>query len=140
FFDAHICAVFDEALSANAHTAILAFQFKPLQEEVCATKLAALRPNLSVYAPDGAVIFGVQGKWRPGESPSDEWLKIRRTYWDGAHNEGEGRFLLGDFAKLARFFAHSQSSEFTYLNEMQAPDPAPKGSAEVAEAQDNVNA
>lgn len=119
FFDAHISAVLDEALAANTHTAILAFQFRPLTEEASAVKLALRRPNLSVYARDGAVIFGVPGKWKPGQPPTEEWETIRRTFWKFGSADSGGKFLLGDFAKLARFFALSQASELR-----QAPDTA----------------
>ena len=63
FFDAHICAVLEEAMTANAHSAIFAFQYKTLAEEEAVTSLARSRPNLSVYARDGAVISGVHGRW-----------------------------------------------------------------------------
>ncbi|MEZ5873218.1 MAG: SIR2 family protein [Nitratireductor sp.] len=110
FFDAHISAVLDEALSANTHTAVLAFQFRPLEHEVLAVKLALRRPNLSVYARDGAVIFGVKGKWKPGEPPTEEWKSIRRTFWQ-TDADGESQFVLGDFARLARFFALAQATD-----------------------------
>lgn len=120
FFDAHITAVLDEALEANKHTAILAFQFRKLEEEQCAVNLSMKRPNMSVYAKDGAVIFGIEGKWKPGEPPSDEWLKIRKTFWGSPEpEETSGSFLLGDFSKLARFFALSQASEFTIKREAE---------------------
>jgi len=123
FFDAHISAVLDEALSANTHTAVLAFQFKPLEEEELAVKLALRRPNLSVYARDGAVIFGVKGKWKPGEPPTEEWKSIRRTFW---HSDagGESQFVLGDFARLARFFALAQSTDILPITEVKADDEA----------------
>lgn len=114
FFDSHIAAVLDEALEANKHTAILAFQYKNLCEEPYAVGLATKRPNMSVYARDGAVIFGVKGNWNPGQSPSDEWLNIRRTFWGKNGEDTSNQFLLGDFSKLARFFALSQSSEFDF--------------------------
>jgi len=117
FFDAHITAVLDESLEANRHTAIIAFQFKSLADEKYAVDLALKRPNLSVYANDGAVIHGIQGDWKPGEPPSDAWLDIRKTFWDGASAEGQNpSFVLGDFARLARFFALSQASEFIQQN------------------------
>jgi len=119
FFDAQITAVLDEALAANTHTAIFAFQFWPLSEEVSAVKLALRRPNLSVYARDGAVIFGVQGKWQPGQPPTDEWETIRSTFWKFGSADGGGEFLLGDFAMLARFFALAQATAFR-----PAPDEA----------------
>ncbi len=106
FFDAHIRAVLDEALAKNNHTAILAFQYRPLEDESLAIEAAMSRPNLSVYAKDGAVIFGVKGKWQPGQPPTDEWLSIRKTFWDDANNS----FILGDFKKLARFFSLAQAT------------------------------
>ncbi len=115
FFDAHITAILDEALAANSHTAILAFQFRPLNEETRAVELALRHPNLSVYARDGAVISGVQGKWQPGQSPSDEWENIRHTFWKVGEAGGSGEFLLGNFAKIARFFALAQSSELKLM-------------------------
>src|SRR5690606_18149324 len=112
-------AVLDEALEANKHTAILAFQYKKLCEEPYAVRLATKRPNMSVYARDGAVIFGVRGNWSPGQSPTDEWLNIRRTFWGKNGEDTSDQFLLGDFSKLARFFALSQSSEFDFQKKVE---------------------
>lgn len=120
FFDAHITAVLDEALEANKHTSVLAFQYKTLENESHAVSLAMKRPNMSVYAQDGAVIFGIQGDWRPGEPPNDEWLKIRRTFWrTETSGDDKGSFLLGDFEKLSRFFALSQASEFAFQKDSE---------------------
>ena len=105
FLDAHICAVLDEAMTANAHSAIFAFQYKPLAEEEAITSMAHSRPNLSVYARDGAIINGVAGRWEPGQTPSEEWVAIRHTFWKLGSESKDGEFLLGDFAKLARFLA-----------------------------------
>ncbi len=131
FFDAHITAVLDEALAANTHTAILAFQFRPLSEEGSAVKLALRRPNMSVYARDGAVIFGVHGKWQPGQPPSDEWESIRSTFWKYGSADSNGEFLLGDFVKLSRFFALAQASELR---------PEPGATETSGEADDNEQA
>ncbi|TXL75229.1 SIR2 family protein [Vineibacter terrae] len=120
FFDAHICAVLDEALAANTHTAIFAFQYQNLDKETLATKFAMNRPNLSVYARDGAVIFGVPGQWQPGQPPTDDWESIRQTFWQAGTSKDPAQFLLGDFAKLARFFSLTQASKM-----IPAPTPAP---------------
>ncbi len=109
FSDSHICAVFDETLAANAHTAILAFQYRPLADEALVIKLAINRPNLSVYARDGAVVSGIGGRWQPGELLNDEWKDIRQTFWQAGSQGSAAHFLLGDFAKLARFFALAQA-------------------------------
>ncbi|MBU3036475.1 SIR2 family protein [Tritonibacter mobilis] len=112
FFDAHITSVIDEALAANTHTAVVAFQFGDIDTASPACKVALRRPNLSVYARDGAVIHGVPGKWQPGQPPSEEWVSIRRTFWQSGTAGAAGAFLLGDFAKFARFLGLSQASEF----------------------------
>ena len=124
FFDAQITAVLDETLAANTHTAIFAFQFRRLDQEDAAVKLALHRPNLSVYARDGAVIFGVPGKWQPGQPPTKDWEGIRSTFWDyGTADEG-GEFLLGDFAMLARFCALAQAA--TFRSTAKSSEDAPK--------------
>lgn len=111
FLDRHICAVLDEALAANAHTAILAFQFRQLEEEAAATQLATSRPNMSVYARDAAVINGVAGSWQPSHSPNEEWNEIRRTFWRDASDDQPAEFLLGDFARLAQFLALTRAEQ-----------------------------
>ena len=108
FLDAHICAVFDESMAANSHSAIFAFQYKTLSEEEAVTSMASSRPNLSVYARDGAIINGVSGRWEPGQPPNEEWEAIRQTFWHPASEANSGEFLLGDFAKLSRFLALTQ--------------------------------
>ena len=110
FFDAQITAVLDDALAANTHTAVVAFQFRSLSEEQAALKLALRRPNLSVYAPDGAVIFSVPGTWQPGQPPTDDWESVRSTFWKSTPAVGGGEFLLGDFAVFTRFCALAQAN------------------------------
>lgn len=111
FLDSHICAVLDEALAANAHTAILAFQYRTLGDEGPAASLAVSRPNLSLYARDAAIISGVEGRWRPGQPPNEDWRDIRRTFWCEESRNRSAEFLLGDFGKLARFLALTQAQE-----------------------------
>jgi len=101
FADAHITSKLDECLAENKSSAIFAFQFKKLQEETFAVKAAKGRPNLSVYCEDGAVINGVEAKWKIGEEPSKNWKFIRAEYWE------KEKFNLGDFVKFARFLANS---------------------------------
>ncbi len=108
FLDAHICAVLDEAMAVNSHSAVFAFQYKKLSEETAVTSLASSHPNLSVYARDGAIINGIDGRWEPGQPLNEEWEAIRHTFWKVTSATGDGEFLLGDFAKLARFLALTQ--------------------------------
>lgn len=110
FRDAHICAVIDEALAVNANTSVFAFQYLDLASEEPACKLAYDRPNVSVYASDGAVINGVAGKWRPGDPPKN-WSEIRSSFWGQRWGEGDPVFLLGDFTAFCRFLAISYSAD-----------------------------
>lgn len=105
FADAHISAKLDECLSENPSAAILAFQFKNLEEETQAKYLALRRPNLSVYCRDGAVINGIEAKWEIGEEPTKNWKIIRNEYWENS------KYILGDFAAFARFLANSNGDK-----------------------------
>jgi hypothetical protein len=127
FRDAHVCAVLDEALAMNANTAVFAFQFRGLDEEECACRLAFDRPNLSVYGADGAVISGVPGRWQPGELAKN-WAEIRASFWDRRDAEAPPQFLLGDFQRFARFCALAQATELARLPEV-APDAPAQGTA-----------
>lgn len=112
FRDAHICAVLDEALAMNANAAVMAFQYMPLASEAPACKLAYDRPNLSVYASDGAVIGGVKGAWRLGDPPKN-WEDIRATFWGSRWQGQPSTFLLGDFALFTRFCALAQATDMS---------------------------
>ena len=120
FMDSHICAVLEEALAANSHTAILALQFRVLCKEEAAARIASFRPNLSVYARDGAVISGIAGSWRPGQPPNQEWEEIRRTFWRSQSRDQPGQFMLGDFAQLASFLALTQAQQLDSLESSQS--------------------
>ena len=137
FFDAHICAVLDEALASNAHTAILAFQFQTLKTENFASQLALSRPNMSVYARDGAIISGVTGRWQPGQPLNEEWEEIRRTFWRNASHDRSAEFLLGDFAKLAQFLALTQAQKIlSTLPSQDQEDEVPGGTPNPEESDD----
>lgn len=110
FADAHISARIDECLAANPSVSVFAFQFKPLAEETYACDIATRRANMSVYAPDKAMINGVAASWFPGDPPTRDWGPIRAGYWGIEKGGDGGRFLLGRFDRLARFFAASRSS------------------------------
>jgi hypothetical protein len=110
FRDSHICAVLDEALAMNASAAIFAFQYGSTDQEAPACGMALDRPNVSVYAADGAVINGIVGKWQPGELPKN-WEDIRRSFWAPRSQGQESVFLLGDFASFARFCALAQATQ-----------------------------
>lgn len=124
FRDAHICAVLDEALAMNANTSVFAFQYQSLDAETPACRLAYDRPNLSVYASDGAVINGVRGNWRFGEMAKN-WEEIRASFWGPKWAGQPPSFLLGDFAHFTRFCALAQATDLARERE-QIPDESAK--------------
>lgn len=133
FRDAHICAVLDEALAMNANAAVFAFQYRTLADEECARKLAFDRPNLSVYASDGAVVNSVAGQWKPGELAKG-WGEIRKSFWEKWNDDSPHYFSLGDFNKFARFCSLAQSSDLTAdaVREKSEGEQAVEPSAETA--------
>ena len=125
FFDAHITAVIQESLNANANSAVFAFQYKNLNEEQAAVNLAKKCFNLNVYARDGAVIRGISGAWMLGDNlPSKDWATIRKSYWDFGNTETPQSFILGDFKKMARFFALAQSTRMNHESPEKVGDIA----------------
>lgn len=99
FADAHITSKIIESLMANPSAALFAFQFNKLSDETYAREIAMKCPNVSIFCRDGAIINGVEGKWRTGILPAKNWQTIRDEYFK---NES---FLLGDFKILTRFLA-----------------------------------
>lgn len=125
FADAHVSARIDEGLAANPSASVFAFQYKPLIDEVAVCDLARRRPNLSVYAPDKAVVNGIEGPWQVStELPSKDWGPIRATYWSPPKSGGSAQFTLGAIEAFGRFFAASRS--------MQALTPAPAATSPAA--------
>jgi len=110
FRDAHISAVIDDALAMNSNSSVFAFQFQKLADEAPVRGLAVNRPNLSVYASDGAVISGIPGKWRLGDAPKN-WAEIRASFWGKRWDNDDPVFLLGDFSSFCRFLALSHSPD-----------------------------
>jgi hypothetical protein len=110
FRDAHIRTVVDEVLAMNANASVFAFQFGNLADESPACGLALDRPNISVYAADGAVINGVEGNWQLGELPKN-WQEIRESFWGARKADAPPVFLLGDFQYFSRFCALAQAAE-----------------------------
>lgn len=117
FADAHVSARIDEGLASNPSASVFAFQYKPIGQEKAVCELAKRRPNLSVYAPDSALVNGIAGPWRvPAELPHKDWGPIRSTYWASPKDGTEPQFSLGAIEAFGRFFAASRS--------MQAVAPA----------------
>lgn len=103
FADAHISSRLLECLMANPTAALFAFQFNNLADEKAAKDLALKCSGVSVFCRDGAVINGVEAKWKIGTPPTKNWHEIRSEYYK------ENNFLLGDFLRLARFLATAGS-------------------------------
>ena len=101
FADAHISAKLSECMSENSSSAVLAFQYRTLDEEKFASEIAKHRPNMSVYCTDGAVINGVKANWKLGDPPSKNWEVMRGEYWE------KSKFILGDFLIFSKFLAKS---------------------------------
>lgn len=127
FADAHVSARIDECLTANPSASVFAFQFKPLTEEPFACDIAKRRANMSVYAPDRAMINGIPASWRIGDPPARDWGPIRAGYWGLEDGATDATFLLGRADRLARFFASSRSDQgfpMTPATPPAAPAPA----------------
>jgi hypothetical protein len=136
FGDAHICARIDECLAANPSASVFAFQFNPLEQEGHACAIAGRRANMSIYAPDKAMINGIPAPWLPGDPPTRDWGPIRATYWGKDGSSGNARFLLGHFDKLAQFFAASRTAHHFGPQAAAAPISAvmPEAKPAVAKA------
>ncbi|WP_431048915.1 SIR2 family protein [Roseateles sp. L2-2] len=113
FADAHISSRLLECLMANPTAALFAFQFNNLTGESAAKELALKCPGISVFCKDGAVINGVEAKWKIGSPPTKNWHEIRSEYYK------DNKFLLGDFKRLARFLATAGSE---IAQDLTAPD------------------
>ena len=118
FADAHISSKLMECMAANPSSAIIALQYKKLEEEKSAVSVALKRPNMSVYCSDGAVINGVKALWRLGEEPTKNWGRIRQEYWK------DNEFNLGDFKSFTHFLAKSGGETVYALDSLEANDEA----------------
>lgn len=125
FADAHVSARVDECLAANPNASVFAFQFNDLGHEPHAVAIAMRRSNMSVYCPDQALINGVAAPWRPGSPPTRDWHFVRDSYWSTGTEGDAGRFELGRYDRLARFFASSGASQYTPEPLTEAVDKEP---------------
>lgn len=116
YSDGHIWAVIDESLAANPAGSVFAFQYGKLSEETPSCTLASKRPNMSVYARDGAMINCIAAPWRPGDLPNPDWEVIRGSFWGEPKGDEGNVFLLGDFVAFARFFS------LTHAEQVVIPD------------------
>ena len=122
FSDPHISAVIEEALAANPSGSVFALQYGALNDEKPSCALANKRPNMSVYAKDGAMINCIAALWRPGDMPNPDWEVIRSSFWGQSGSDTDKSFLLGDFAAFARFCSLTHAEQITIEDEKE-----PKG-------------
>ena len=113
FADAHISARISECLAANPTASVFAFQYKNLSDETYVSQIAMTRSNMSVYSPDKALINGIAAPWRPGAPPTRDWHSVRDSYWSTLEDNAGKKFELGNFDRLAHFFASCGSTQFT---------------------------
>lgn len=128
FADAHISAIVDECLAASPSTAVFSLQYESLESASEARQIARKRPNFTIYASDGAQVNTVAAPWRPGDLPKPEWASVRQSYWNAS--ESTHPFLLGDFAKFARFasLVHAEQDVEPQVPLFELPVPAPDAS------------
>lgn len=125
FADSHICSVIDEALSQNLGLSLFAFNYGPLDAKDSPAKTMALRrPNMSLYADNGAIINCTEGIWRTGEPLNKEWEDIRRSFWAKAAGASAPTLTLGCFSQLSNFLIHARSEGFLSKNMPSVPEVA----------------
>ncbi len=117
FEDAHIASLMDEALAQNPGLSVFALQFEPMDAKPSAVKSMALRrSNMSIYAPNGAIINCTEGIWRTGDPLNKEWHEIRKSFWKVDPSTKREFFTLGCFNQLSNFLIHAKSEKFTEQN------------------------
>lgn len=108
FSDEHLNESIIESLKINPSAACYAFQYGGLGDYAKLTGLAKANSNLSVYAPDGAIIRARENKWllRPGSDPTT----VRTAFDVEVPDEGREseksltcQFRLGDFGRFGHF-------------------------------------
>lgn len=108
FADAHICSVIDEAMVQNPSVGLMAFHFGKLEDQPSGLRtLATKRPNMSVYAENGAIINCNYGDWKLGDPLNKEWPEIRKTFLEA--DSGTPKFQLGCFGKLSNFLMNARA-------------------------------
>jgi hypothetical protein len=99
FGDQHINAVLDEGLQSNPTSSLVGLVHGSMARYDKAAKLALLRPNLSLYALDQAVIGTRLGTWEGASSSGPDVLGV------GANSSGGVEVTLGDFAEFGSLLA-----------------------------------
>ncbi|MGH9534052.1 MAG: SIR2 family protein [Terriglobales bacterium] len=101
FGDRHINDIIFDNLRANNRLSATVLLFDGLDSSTfsSARKRAAGIRNLTVYAPDRAIVGGVEAPWEPPPLPL---AGHDQQYWDAR----KGTFSLGDFNAFSHFLTH----------------------------------
>ena len=108
FRDEHINEVIVQGLQATQTAVAFALLFDELDKYPKAVKLASQRTNLTLLAPDGAVVSGQERKWVQKEADSGTadgatWVSWVPVDAKDEKSKLEAVFNLGDFAVLGNF-------------------------------------
>lgn len=99
FGDRHINDILFDNLRSNNRLSLTVFLFESLDSQIIKDNLLArvkgIR-NLTIYAPDKALINGTIAAWQPPAPPQSA---MEPLYWDSAGN----KYRLGEFAALSQF-------------------------------------
>ncbi|MGA2614297.1 MAG: SIR2 family protein [Spirochaetia bacterium] len=108
FRDDHLNEVIVQGLQYTQTAIAFALLHGNIAKYTQATKLACERSNLSLLAPDGAVISGRQGKWpvkdaEVAETEAIEWVKWLAVDPAREDSKRTAQLQLGDFAVFGLF-------------------------------------
>jgi hypothetical protein len=108
FRDNHLNHEIVNGLQSNPTAAAFALLYGPLSDYAHVTKMATLRPNLTVLAEDGGAVGGQRGKFMEAQDDVrdrsfGEWLESKKA----SQTDDDGPYItslyLGDFAKFGNF-------------------------------------
>jgi len=109
FSDQHLNEVLHQELQGNARTACFALLYGALKSYPDAIALAQHRPNLTLFAEDGAMLGTREGIWMvPKETDLSSYataIAFKESVKSPAAENGQCSFKLGDFGQLGGFLA-----------------------------------
>lgn len=101
FLDQHLNEVILQGLRSNPTAMCFGLLYSKKSDYPTAVDKAKNRPNLSLFARDGAVLGTSERNWSNEERPADplNGLSVKKSI------AGDCEFVLGDFRKLGEFLA-----------------------------------
>lgn len=106
FRDEHLNEVIMQGLQSTQTAMSFALLFEGLEEYQAAIRLASERPNLSLFARDGAFVSGRRAKWSEKDAEAtlgDVGIKWTPAKPDDQKGKQVAEFALGDFAEFGKF-------------------------------------